>query len=170
MFEHANHLKKRGHDVSIVYPFVPLRISNALNVLALMHQISRFLVSLKKKHTEKWFDLKARLVRITTLSPRFIRLFEKKIPDADAVVATSWETAYPVRMLKENKGRKFYFIQHYEIWDIWNDCECWREAAKIERESTKQSLAMAEIIPKSNALKSAKKSVDQTYRFPWKEL
>ena len=38
------------------------------------------------------------------------------VPDADATVATAWQTAGPVAGLPESKGAKFYLIQHYETW------------------------------------------------------
>jgi glycosyltransferase involved in cell wall biosynthesis len=39
------------------------------------------------------------------------------LPDADAVIATWWNTALPVAKLPNSKGRKFYFIQGYEVFD-----------------------------------------------------
>jgi glycosyltransferase involved in cell wall biosynthesis len=36
--------------------------------------------------------------------------------DADATIATAWPTAYDVYNLSISKGKKFYFIQGYEIW------------------------------------------------------
>lgn len=43
-------------------------------------------------------------------------LHEKYIPDADAIIATWWGTAYDISKLNESKGEKFYLIQHYEVW------------------------------------------------------
>ena len=37
------------------------------------------------------------------------------VPDADAVIATFWESAFVVIGLPPSKGRKFYFVQHHEI-------------------------------------------------------
>lgn len=37
------------------------------------------------------------------------------VPEADAVIATWWETAPWVAALPSSKGRKFYFVQHHEI-------------------------------------------------------
>lgn len=39
------------------------------------------------------------------------------LPDADAVVATWWETAYWVAALSPEKGRKFYFVQGHEVFE-----------------------------------------------------
>ena len=42
-----------------------------------------------------------------------IQLFREQVADSDALVATSWETAYRVRSLG-NTCRKFYFVQDLE--------------------------------------------------------
>ena len=39
------------------------------------------------------------------------------IRDADVVIATSWPTAFTIIDLTSSKGKKFYFIQDFEIWD-----------------------------------------------------
>lgn len=38
-----------------------------------------------------------------------------RVPDADAIIATWWETAFAVSALPRSKGRPFYFIQHHEV-------------------------------------------------------
>ena len=38
-----------------------------------------------------------------------------KVPDADVIIATWWETAYAVADLPASKGRKVYFVQHHEV-------------------------------------------------------
>ena len=43
-------------------------------------------------------------------------LSAKYFPDADAVFATAWFTAFDINDLPPNKGEKFYLIQHYETW------------------------------------------------------
>jgi glycosyltransferase involved in cell wall biosynthesis len=39
-----------------------------------------------------------------------------KVPDADAVVATAWETAEWVRGFPASAGRGYYLVQQYEAW------------------------------------------------------
>jgi glycosyltransferase involved in cell wall biosynthesis len=60
----------------------------------------------------RWFsvDSAVALRWVPTLSARFV-------PDADVVIATAWKTAEWVATYPDEKGRKFYFIQHYEDWD-----------------------------------------------------
>ena len=43
------------------------------------------------------------------------RVTAAQVPDADAVIATWWETAEWVNDFPASKGRKFYLIQHHEI-------------------------------------------------------
>lgn len=44
---------------------------------------------------------------------------EKNIPDGHIIVATAWQTAPFVTEYSKQKGRKFYFFQHYER--LWQD-------------------------------------------------
>ncbi len=37
------------------------------------------------------------------------------VPDADAIIATWWDTAFAIAHLPSSKGRKYYFIQHHEV-------------------------------------------------------
>lgn len=45
------------------------------------------------------------------------KISNNSIRDADVTIATAWPTAFEVNKLAEPKGKKFYFIQDYEIWD-----------------------------------------------------
>lgn len=45
------------------------------------------------------------------------RVSDKYIRDADVTIATAWYTAYWINELSAEKGKKFYFIQGFEIWD-----------------------------------------------------
>src|SRR5689334_24268487 len=39
------------------------------------------------------------------------------IPAGDAILATAFETAFPVSTFSPTKGKKFYLIQSYETWN-----------------------------------------------------
>jgi glycosyltransferase involved in cell wall biosynthesis len=110
VFEFANHLQTRGHDVFVVYPLLPLGMNaNWYNPRYLAGKTLSIAGSLRNSVRVDWFNLKAKLLRVPIISDQFI-------PDADVVVATWWETAYSVNRLRREKGDKFYLIQHYEIW------------------------------------------------------
>ena len=110
VFEFANQLHDRGHEVSIVYPLMPLGLwANWYNLRSLAGKVLGIIANLKQGVHLEWFDLKARLIRTPTLAQRYV-------PNADIVVATWWETAYSVNKYRQEKGEKFYLVQHYEVW------------------------------------------------------
>jgi glycosyltransferase involved in cell wall biosynthesis len=59
----------------------------------------------------KWqpIDSRVEMRYVPDLSARYF-------PDADAVLATAWHTAFDVDELPASKGEKFYLIQSYETW------------------------------------------------------
>jgi glycosyltransferase involved in cell wall biosynthesis len=171
VFELANRLIEKGHEVSIVYPLVPLMISSKLlDPRSAALQIGGAMVNVVRGNKAILYNFEGNLIRTPSLHPNFVRFFEDKIPDADIVVATTWETAYSVSKLSERKGEKFYFVQHYEIWNVWNEDNCWRAAEKIENDPTKLCLAMADVIPKTKRLKELKNLVDETYKLPLNKI
>jgi len=110
VFEFANHLYDRGHDVSVVYPLLPMTSGAKWYSLGgLKGKTLGIVDNLKQGVHIDWFDLKGNLIRVPSLSERYM-------PDADIIVATWWETAYYVSRYNETKGEKFYLAQHYEIW------------------------------------------------------
>jgi len=111
VFEYANHLHDRGHDVSVVYPLIPMRSgTKLLNIKSLLSRAKKTVIGIIQKHDLDWFNLKANLIRIPTLT-------EKYVPSADIIVATWWATAFHVNKYNNIKyKKKFYLAQHYEIW------------------------------------------------------
>ena len=170
VFELANRLKNRGHEVAIVYPLMLLKITPKFSLKNFIKQIGYVLLNIKQGVKVNWMTVKAKLIRIPTLSPRFVHFFEDKIPDGDIIIATSWETAYPVSKLSERKGKKFYFVQHYEVWDVWNNIEYWERAEKFAENKNKLYLFMADIVPENYLSRKQKELVDNTYRLPLKKI
>jgi glycosyltransferase involved in cell wall biosynthesis len=166
VFEHANRLSKRGHEVNIIYPTVPPRMgeqwfsprSRALQILG----TGRRLVM---SNDVDWFDIKVPVRQIPTLSPNLMELCEPLIPDSDITIATSWETAYAVAALDDSKGVKAYFVQHYEVWQLWNNIDCWEKASESHSDP---SIGMADIDPDDSKLRHMKELVDETYSLPLK--
>ena len=170
VFEYANRLMDRGNEVYIVYPIVPPVFISRSKIKLWGHKVIGSLKNLRKGNKVEWFDVKAKLIRVPTLNPNFAKIVEKWIPNSDAIIATSWETAYFVNALSEKKGEKFYFVQHYEIWDIWNSLECWKKVEKVEKDARKQPIAMSYITPEDPYLKRLKELVDTTYTMPLKKI
>ena len=109
-FEIVNRLQDRGHDVSIIYPLIPMRSgSKWYNLRNLASRTLGTIRNLKHGNHISWFDLRASLLRVPTLAERYI-------PKGDIIIATWWANAYDVNSYGKDKGKKFYFIRHYETW------------------------------------------------------
>jgi len=108
VFQVANKLKMLGFDVNIIFPKTPYTFSKDDSILTKRTvrnpEIEHLLVS-----NENVFDIRANLIQVPYISDEFI-------PDGIATIATAWPTAYSVNGLDDRKGEKFYFIQHYEVW------------------------------------------------------
>jgi glycosyltransferase involved in cell wall biosynthesis len=175
VYEYANRLSDKGHQVTIVYPLTPyvprLKGSSPKDQLRWLKGQTRWLIqNLKRRKNVGWFGVKARIKVIPTNSPAFSGFSQRWIPDADVVLATAWETAYLVSKLGSKKGKKFYFIQHYEIWPVWNDDSSWQKAEAIESDPNKLCLAMHDVTPDNPKLKAFKDLVDASYKLPLNKI
>jgi L-malate glycosyltransferase len=113
IFEYANRLSLRGHDVILftpLIPFNPYRPSIKLDFL--QHQLKYFLKQITGKPylPVNIFEHNFKIKVIPSINNLYIR-------NADALIATSWTTSFHVNALNEKKGRKFYLIQDYEVWN-----------------------------------------------------
>lgn len=104
---YAELLQKRGHEVVVVAPpSAPPRRP--------LRDILRGRRAKAPAPERSHFDGKD--VRLSILNkPRPVR--EADVEDADAVIATWWETAEWVNSLSPRAGSKFYFVQHHEVHD-----------------------------------------------------
>lgn len=98
-------LEKSGWDVVIYATIVQNNLHRySSKIKNLAHQIyctEKVFFEKNNKKDIKW---------VLTISNNTIR-------DADVILATMWATAYDVVKLAPGKGKKFYFIQDFEIWD-----------------------------------------------------
>lgn len=170
VYEYANRLKAKGHEVNVVYPLFPPRTTPGFSLRNLRKQVAGGWHSLKRGKKIGWFNLEASLFRILTISPKFAKLSQWLIPDADFVVATAWDTAYFVASLSDEKGCKLYFVQHYEIWDMWDDEKSWEKAGQIEKDPNKLCLAMHDVIPENSESRKLKVKVDGSYKLPLQKI
>lgn len=113
VFEYANRLTALGHKVTVYTPVIPFNSHRPKYPFPILKHQLRY--ALKQAAGKPFmpvniyphnFELKA--------VPAVNNLF---IDDADAIVATSWTTAYHVNSLGSRKGKKFYLIQDYEVWN-----------------------------------------------------
>jgi glycosyltransferase involved in cell wall biosynthesis len=106
---YAERLKKRGHEVLVVYlpyPKPPLR-EQARSLLK-----GRGWISVPKNPPRHIANVDVPQKELETWRP----VTDADVPDADVVVATWWETAEWVWRLSPSKGVKVQFMQDYEIW------------------------------------------------------
>ena len=111
VYQHANHLSRRGHAVTVVHPgrFVinPTPVESIKNLVryALRRLDGRY-------KPDSWLkvDPDVRLTLVPSLAA-------SHIPDADVVIATAWQTSEFVAKYPRSKGRGFYLIQHLETWN-----------------------------------------------------
>lgn len=107
IYEYANRLAI-NHEVTVAHPDILLTGARAGEIPVRM---GGFLV--RRLHASygpgAWFSFhpKVRVLTTPTLSSNFM-------PDADIVVATSWNTAEWVAKYPKPKGHKIYWVQDYE--------------------------------------------------------
>jgi hypothetical protein len=112
IFEYANRLTERGHEVTLFTPIVPFNIYKGKAVPHyIKYRIKYALkyISGKNLIPSNIFERKFKIKFVPSIKNYFI-------PDADVVAATAWQTADSVNKLKKSKGKEFYLIQDYEIW------------------------------------------------------
>lgn len=109
VYEYANGLQARGHQVTLVHP---RQAEPAPNVIEqAKSRLWPLRVHLRDQKLVPWFQLQPGIE--IQLVPD---LQEKNIPKADVIVATAYNTAFWVDRYAAERGRKYYLIQHYETW------------------------------------------------------
>ena len=104
---YADWLARHGHDVTVVAGRPVER--------SLVRKLRSFLRSGKWPRSggdpTYFLGMHARLIELEAARP----IVETDVPDGDIVIATWWTTAEDAAKLSPAKGRKVYFLQHYEI-------------------------------------------------------
>ncbi len=125
VYEYANRLVERGHEVSVVHPR-RLKYSPSPEKRTPYYAVRGWagnLLSLAVKPSINWHPVDPRVRSLNVPSSD-----EAYIPEADAIFATAWTTVRSVLEYPNMKGEKCYLIQHHETWmgptDLVN--ETWR--------------------------------------------
>lgn len=108
VYQYANNLVIRDHNVSIVHPLYMKNVKRTFRGI-IKDILSPILTRIRIKRKWVEIDPRVKMLYVRELKP-------SNIPDADVVLATAWETAEYVIQYPASKGRKYYLIQHYEIW------------------------------------------------------
>lgn len=102
-YTYANEFVRQGHTVNIVH---------AAYCTKGYHNLGALWGTWHERNTKtEWFPFAKGVNRIYTGSLR-----EKNIPDADATIATAYETSKYLNKYSSRKGKKLYLIQDFEIW------------------------------------------------------
>ena len=112
VYEYANRLSERGHEITVLHRHndpPPVQRREVLRQTLLPWTRVKGARVPGGTPTAPWFAFRPEVCVVTV--PEII---EGAVPDADAVVATAWETAPLVSAFGPEKGRKYYFIQHDE--------------------------------------------------------
>lgn len=110
VYEYANRLTALGHQVAIVHPRTLEPSTSPIE--AIKKRLWKFKQRMVNHPLVSWIevDTGVNLLLVTDLS-------ETNIPDADVVIATACETAFPVATFAARNGKKFYLVQSYETWN-----------------------------------------------------
>lgn len=108
IYEYANRLAKRGHNVIIIHP-AKLYIDTP--VIDIPKKVLRYIQRRVdgSYRPKSWFYVESLVDLRWVLS-----LSERHIPNSDVVIATAWQTAEWVRSYGLEKGVKYYLIHDYE--------------------------------------------------------
>lgn len=114
VYEYANQLATRGHEVTIVHPrslpndYTPPLINRLRKwpIERIWWRRRSIIIS-----GVPWFSVNNRVKLLSV--PELIASY---IPDGDAVIGTYWATAEYVINYPPQKGKGFYLLQAYEIW------------------------------------------------------
>jgi glycosyltransferase involved in cell wall biosynthesis len=113
VYEYANRLVARGHEVTVVHPR-RLPYEHPWPYLGVWPWLRAHAGRVRRAlFTPKltWFPIDPRVKMLFTRD-----ITEHRVPDADLIFATWWVTAEVVQGYGPAKGRKCYMIQHYEVW------------------------------------------------------
>lgn len=109
VYEYANILVERGHNVTVVHP---RKMKNSQIQKNIKTKIINPLFTIKEiifKPDYKWqfIDKRVNMIFVNELK-------SVNIPNGDFIFATSWETAEYVNNYSSSKGEKYYLIQGFE--------------------------------------------------------
>jgi glycosyltransferase involved in cell wall biosynthesis len=125
VYEYANHLVRKGNEVTIIYLWTreiqrylwsqELERSGSGRPLPTLFLWLRQYLGLLAYNIQKpklsWYRLHSsiKLVKLNSLEA-------DRVPDADAIFATAWQTASYVNECPREKGAKFYLVMDFAPW------------------------------------------------------
>lgn len=111
VFDYANRLTTKGHTINVIFPIIPYHFGkNKYKIKDWLIFIYIIVINTIKKPIPIWYGKK-----INFKLKRVLKISNCTTPKADIIVATAWPTAFDVYKLDKRRGKKVYFIMHYEI-------------------------------------------------------
>lgn len=105
VMKYASLLNGQGIDTVVYCPMLAYNLHRySSHVKNRIHQLYCTVKTIAEKNSKK------KVVWIPYVSDKYIR-------EADHTIATMWATAYDVDKLSSRCGKKWYFVQGFEIWD-----------------------------------------------------
>jgi glycosyltransferase involved in cell wall biosynthesis len=111
VYEYANRLHRRGHKVAVVHPRSLVESGEHGWIDAGKQWLWPWKLRWRHRPLVPWFPVDPGVRLLLTPDLR-----EERIPDGDVIVATAFQTAFPVAQYGAEKGRGYYLIQSYEDW------------------------------------------------------
>lgn len=159
MYQRANGLSARGHDVKIVYSKVPSYLLDIIHNKSIRELVKKgFQTFTASGDVERSVD--ADFESVFSLTPRLVRYMSDRFPESDVIVAGNWRAVHAITELPESKGVPTFFVLDYDVWDLWNSDECWDMAAKRADSPADIPVKMGAVSPNGRHLRRQKRLVD----------
>lgn len=110
VYEYANGLTARGHEVTVVHTLAPTTTKQGF-LYSMVTYIARGIGLRGGVGPRRWMNVHPG-VKIRWAPS----LHQRWIPSGDIVIATSWNTAEFAEKYPESCGQKYYFVQDYEFY------------------------------------------------------
>ena len=111
VYEYANQLVVRGHEVSVVHPrFLRSDYLPPSNPYQWLRWKARCLRNLLIKPNVSWWQPINKQVKMLYVPEPTVQ----HVPDSDAIFATAWQTTEYVAEYPANKGVKFYLVMDFD--------------------------------------------------------
>ena len=165
--EMCSRMAERGADTHILIPLLlpiapafPWYERPARYLYNILRNI-RVLLGLRRRHRQGFRYSLILSVYDEPVSRWFLARYSRR-HGLTHLVATAWETASIVAssMVPE----RVYFIQHYEIWNLWNDPDAWKAAAAQAEGLAGERADVAMVSVNLDRHVDFKARVDATYR------
>lgn len=105
IYEYANRLCERGHEVILLF-----LNENALQSFALPNGLRNIMIHIFTKYEPRWFNFDRRVAKVSSTDK-----IDDVVKKVDVAIATSVDTVDQTLEMFSNCN-KYYFIQDYEVW------------------------------------------------------